>query len=78
MRALQESNITVPQEVSLIAFNDTPITRQVYPNLSSVTVYTQEMGQTAVDVLNRQAINPRPVATVTKLGTQLTLRDSSL
>lgn len=78
LRALQESNITVPQEVSLIAFNDTPITRQVYPNLSSVTVYTQEMGQTAVDVLNRQAINPRPVATVTKLGTQLTLRDSSL
>lgn len=78
LRALQEANIKVPYAVSLIAFNDTPITRQVYPNLSSVTVFTSDMGQTAVDVLNRQALNPRPVATVTKLGTQLTLRDSSL
>ena len=78
LRALQEANIKVPQDVQLISFNDTPITKQVYPRLSSVTVFTSEMGQTAVDVLNRQAINPRPVATVTKLGTQLTLRDSSL
>lgn len=78
LRALQEANIKVPDAVSLITFNDTPITRQVYPNLSSVTVFTSDMGQTAVDVLNRQALNPRPVATVTKLGTQLTLRDSSL
>lgn len=78
LRALQEATIKVPQEVQLIAFNDTPITKQVYPTLSSITVFTSEMGQTAVDVLNRQAINPRPVATVTKLGTQLTLRESSL
>ena len=78
LRALQEYNLKVPQNVQLISFNDTPITKQVYPRLSSVTVFTSEMGQTAVDVLNRQAINPRPVATVTKLGTQLTLRDSSL
>lgn len=78
LRALQESEISVPQDVQLITFNDTPITRQVYPNLSSITVFTKEMGKTAVDVLNRQTLNPSPVATLTKLGTQLTLRDSSL
>lgn len=78
LRALQEANIKVPQDVQLISFNDTPITKQVYPNLSSITVFTREMGQTALDVLNRQAINPRPVATLTRLGTRLTLRESSL
>ncbi|MGT2833041.1 LacI family DNA-binding transcriptional regulator [Streptococcus halotolerans] len=78
LRALQENNFKVPKDVQLISFNDTAITKQVYPTLSSITVFTNEMGQTAVDVLNRQAINPRPIATVTKLGTHLTLRESSL
>lgn len=78
LRALQEADIAVPERVSLISFNDTPLTQQVFPALSSITVYTEEMGRTAVDVLNRQLINPRVIATMTRLATRLTLRDSSL
>ncbi|CAM2783296.1 LacI family transcriptional repressor [Streptococcus acidominimus] len=78
LRALQEADIQVPHQIQIICFNDTPITKQVFPRLSSITVFTREMGRTALDVLNRQAINPRPVATLTRLGTRLTLRESNL
>ena len=50
------ANISVPDRVSLISFNDTALTKQVFPALSSITVYTEEMGRTAVDILNHQLI----------------------
>ncbi|WP_369350988.1 LacI family DNA-binding transcriptional regulator [Streptococcus hillyeri] len=78
LRALHEEKIAVPEQVSLISFNDTPLTRQVFPLLSSVTVHTHEMGRTAVDILNRQLINSNTVPTMTRLATTLTIRDSSL
>ncbi|HIZ66995.1 MAG TPA: substrate-binding domain-containing protein, partial [Candidatus Streptococcus faecavium] len=77
LRALQEANIAVPDRVSLISFNDTPLTKQVFPALSSITVYTEEMGRIAVDILNRQLIKRHTVPTMTRLATNLTLRDST-
>ncbi|MGT2895001.1 LacI family DNA-binding transcriptional regulator [Streptococcus entericus] len=79
LRALQEHQIAVPERVSLISFNDTPITRQVYPALSSVTVYTEEMGKTAVDMIHQALVKPsHSIPTLIKLATKLTIRDSSL
>ena len=49
----------------------------MYPPLSSVTVYTEEMGRTAMDILNKQFLAPRKIPTLTKLGTKLTLRNST-
>ncbi|MFW3331452.1 LacI family DNA-binding transcriptional regulator [Aerococcus viridans] len=77
LRALQEARIAVPERVSLISFNDTPLTKQIFPALSSVTVFTEEMGRIAVDTLNRQLINPEVLPTMTRLATRLTIRDSS-
>lgn len=78
LRALQEANITVPQRVSLISFNDTALTTQVYPTLSSITVFTEEMGRTAVDILNKARLYPSETERMTKLGTKLTLRESTI
>ncbi len=78
LRALQEENLPVPKRVSLISFNDTPLTREVFPSLSSVTVYTKDMGRCAVDVLNRHILKNETIPTLTRLATKLTLRDSSL
>ena len=77
LRALQEANISVPDRVSLISFNDTALTKQVFPALSSITVYTEEMGRTAVDILNHQLIKRHTVPTMTRLATTLTLREST-
>ncbi|WP_161949481.1 substrate-binding domain-containing protein, partial [Streptococcus suis] len=60
LRALQERQIAVPDRVQLITFNDTAITRQVYPALSSISVFTEEMGQEAMQLLDRVIASPQP------------------
>ncbi len=78
LRALQERQIAVPERVQLITFNDTAITRQVYPALSSISVYTEEMGQEAMQLLDRIIASPHPHhPRKIKLGTQLIIRESS-
>ncbi|MGT2784074.1 LacI family DNA-binding transcriptional regulator [Streptococcus merionis] len=79
LKALQEAQIAVPERVSLISFNDTTVTSYVYPTLSSVTVFTKEMGATAFHLLHSQLthdVTP-PIQQIT-LATKLTLRASSL
>ncbi|MGU8049197.1 substrate-binding domain-containing protein [Streptococcus suis] len=78
LRALQERQIAVPDRVQLITFNDTAITRQVYPALSSISVFTEEMGQEAMQLLDRVIASPQPHhPRKIKLGTQLVIRESS-
>lgn len=79
LRALQEAQIPVPERVQIISFNDTSITKQVYPSLSSITVFTEEMGIQALDLVDKiikkpENFHPRMI----KLGTVLTIRESSL
>ncbi|MTB64416.1 LacI family DNA-binding transcriptional regulator [Streptococcus sp. zg-86] len=79
LRALQEAQIAVPNRVQVITFNDTPIAKQVYPALSSITVFTEEMGIQAVELVDAMLKKPNNYhPRMVKLGTQLTLRDSSL
>ena len=77
LRALQEAGISLPDRVSLISFNDTSLTKQVYPPLSSITVYTEEMGRSGMDILNKEVLHGRKIPSLTMLGTRLTLREST-
>ena len=78
LRALQEQAIPVPERVQIITFNDTAITRQVYPALSSISVYTAEMGTEAMQLLDKLITEPdaHPPRKI-KLATQLVIRESS-
>lgn len=80
LKALQEKQIAVPERLQVISFNDTPITRQVFPALSSVTVYTEEMGKRAMQVLDEELKHPdeQGIPIMLKLATRLTIRESSL
>ncbi|WP_170239397.1 LacI family DNA-binding transcriptional regulator [Streptococcus sp. ZY1909104] len=78
LRALQERQIEVPDRVQIITFNDTAITRQVYPALSSISVFTEEMGLEAMQLLDRIIANPNTHhPRKIKLRTTLTIRESS-
>ena len=79
LRALQESGIAVPQDVQIISFNDTSIAKYVYPPLSTVTVFTEEMGKQALQILDQMIkTDESPIPYMIKLSTKLTLRESSL
>ena len=54
LRALQEAGISLTRPRQPYFFNDTSLTKQVYPPLSSITVYTEEMGRAGMDILTRK------------------------
>ena len=78
LRSLQEHQIAIPDRVSIISFNDTSIAKYVFPALSTVTVYTEEMGKQAIQMLRQIFQGAQPsVPYMVKLATKLTVRDSS-
>ena len=78
LRSLQEHQIAIPDRVSIISSNDTSIAKYVFPALSTVTVYTEEMGKQAIQMLRQIFQGAQPsVPYMVKLATKLTIRDSS-
>ena len=50
VRALQAAGLRVPQDVSIISFNDTPLSELFDPPLTSISTHVQEMGRMAVQL----------------------------
>ena len=74
LKAFQEAGLIVPDQIQIISFNDTIMAKQVFPPLSCVTVYTEEMGRTAMDVLNKQVLSPREIPTPYHVGYEVNLK----
>lgn len=51
LKALHEENIPVPDKIKIIGFNDIPHSAYLIPPLTTVKVYTEFMGETAVTML---------------------------
>lgn len=79
MKVLSEHNISVPDDVSLIGVNDLSVTEFVTPPLTTIKVYTQEMGKTGVELLNNKIISeenfPRKIVIRTKLIERETVKN---
>ncbi|MFZ7943369.1 LacI family DNA-binding transcriptional regulator [Neobacillus sp. 19] len=76
LRALLEEGISVPERVNIIGVNDISISKYVFPSLSTVKVYTELMGETAVDTL-LERIEGRKTAKKIFIATSLVIRNSS-
>lgn len=50
VRALQSAGLRVPEDVSIISFNDTPVSELFDPPLTSVSTHVQEMSRMAVQL----------------------------
>jgi LacI family transcriptional regulator len=50
LAALREANLRVPQDVSLVGFDDLPILRDVVPGLTTVRVPMREMGRRCMEL----------------------------
>lgn len=75
LRALHEANISIPDRVSLIGLNDMSVSKYVYPSLSTIKVYTEVMGETAVDTL-LERLEGRNIAKKIFVSTKLVIRKS--
>ncbi|MDC7227806.1 MAG: LacI family DNA-binding transcriptional regulator [Spirochaetales bacterium] len=77
MRALQDKGYTVPDEVSIAAFDNLPMSEMVSPPLTTIDVSKREIGRTALDMLLHKAsreISPPPRKTM--IGGRLIKRES--
>ncbi len=77
LRALHENNIHVPQQVSIIGFNDISASSYLQPSLSTVKVYTEFMGETAVDLMIERLETKRKIPKKVVIPTELMIREST-
>lgn len=76
MDAARECGLSIPDDISIIGFDDIPQASFVYPKLTTVRQPLEQMGQVAVKILlERIEDQSRPPQQVT-LATQLVIRDS--
>lgn len=76
LRALREVGLTVPDDVSLVGFDDLPVCPWIDPPLTTVRQPLAEMGATAVDLLHRARTDSGPTLR-TELATSLVVRSST-
>lgn len=77
MRALQESGYRIPEDLAIVGFNDSSVSKYVSPPLSTIKVYTEWMGELAVDTLCSMMDDQAPVPRKILIGTQLIKRAST-
>jgi DNA-binding LacI/PurR family transcriptional regulator len=78
--ALRELNISVPEEVKMVSFNNEPICSVVSPTISSISQPLEEIGRLSVELLLEQIENKtdNPIPRVEVLKTKLIVRESSV
>jgi DNA-binding LacI/PurR family transcriptional regulator len=78
--ALRELNISVPEELKIVSFNNEPICSLVSPTISSIAQPLEEIGRLSVELLLEQIEQKtdNPVPRVEVLKTKLIVRESSV
>jgi DNA-binding LacI/PurR family transcriptional regulator len=78
--ALRELNISVPDEVKMVSFNNEPICTLISPTISSISQPLEEIGRLSVELLLEQIEHKtdNPVPRVEVLKTKLIVRESSV
>jgi LacI family transcriptional regulator len=76
MNAVQKMGLSVPEDVSVVGFDDIDLAQEVTPPLTTVHVDKVLLGVMAVRMLKDRTESPERPALTTTLSTQLIVRDS--
>lgn len=76
LKALHEQGIKVPDDVSLVGFNDIATSKFLQPALTTVKVHTEFMGEAAVELLLEQLQSERSIAKKVIIPHQFIKRES--
>ena len=75
-RALQNAGLNIPQDVSIIGFDNIGFAEYFQPPLCSIDVPCEDLGTRAVDTLLWRIKNPQAAPQHIAVGTKLIIRDS--
>ncbi len=76
-QAAREARLHIPDDLSVVGFDDLPIARWVGPPLTTVRQPLREMAATATDLIARLAADEELQQTRIELSTQLVVREST-
>ncbi|MFP4978633.1 LacI family DNA-binding transcriptional regulator [Paenibacillus sp. CN-4] len=76
LRALHEHGIAVPEQMSIVGFDDIEMAAYVQPPLTTVRAYPEQMGKAAVQLL-AERFEGREAPSHSIIGTQLVVRNST-
>lgn len=76
LRALYEANLKVPEDVSIIGFNDIPQSAYTIPPLTTIKVYKKNMGEKAVKLIVENILGKEYREKIL-VSTKLIIRDST-
>lgn len=75
-RAIAEKGLSIPDDISVVGFNDQPNAKYMVPSLSTVRIPTMYLGYTAVELLVEKERSPREYGKSVLLNTELKKRNS--
>lgn len=75
MKAIYDSGLKIPDDISLIGINDIPTAQYTIPPLTTVKLYSEFMGETAIDLLKERFEN-RTIPKKIIIPSRLIVRDS--
>ena len=76
IKAIHESSLNVPEDISIIGFNDIATSKYLVPPLTTVKVYTEFMGVTAVGLLLERISESRDISKKVVIPFELIIRES--
>lgn len=76
IRALKEAGYRIPEDISVIGFDDTPYCELLVPKLTTIRVFKQQMAITAVNRLITSINRSSDCIQKTYISTELIIRDS--
>ncbi len=76
MQGMQELGYKIPEDISVIGFDDRPICQMMTPAVTTINVPKDAFGSSAVDILMEKMKRPRSYSVKMEIGTRLVERES--
>ena len=79
MAATRDAGLSIPADLSIVAFHDAPLANYLSPPLTTIAMPLQELGRQAMQMLHRQLIGePGPAAVTVSDPTPIVVRRASV
>ncbi len=75
MEAVKEQRLAIPEEMSIVGFDDLPLSRDMFPPLTTMRMDTEELARVLVDAMERLLLGREPESEII-LSRTLIERDS--
>ncbi|MBU5593364.1 LacI family DNA-binding transcriptional regulator [Clostridium sp. MSJ-4] len=75
-KAIIEEGLKIPEDISIIGFNDISTAKYLVPSLSTIKVYTEFMGESAVELMLEKLRTDREINKKVIIPTKFLIRES--